>query len=263
MSRNDMNRSDMNRNDDFDATLSSHLHRQAPPQAPDRVLEAALQRVASQSQRRGLLDRLIGASAMTTFARATAVAAVLAVGVLLGLQFSNLAPNFGGTSPSPTVTQTSPSPSPTPTVSLPEGCVNPPVDLLTLIDATQTADADPVACYDNATLTFDANWVGGGIADCPAAPEPAWLACSAYSLRQVGDTRKVGAPQLFVAVDPAIVRDLPEPGTDVRVSGHFDDPASQTCHDTGSFPDESPTPVADSIERCRATFVVSEVVPLP
>ena len=46
----------MNRTDDFDPTLAAWLQRQAPPQAPDRVLDAALERVASESQRRGLLQ---------------------------------------------------------------------------------------------------------------------------------------------------------------------------------------------------------------
>jgi hypothetical protein len=109
-------------------------------------------------------------------------------------------------------------------------------------------------------VTFEANWVGGGQADCPAAPEPAWLACSAFSLRAPGDTRKVGAPEWFVVADPAIGV-LPDDGTDVVVTGHFDDPAAETCHETGSIPEESPAPVAETIERCRNTLVLTRVTP--
>lgn len=145
--------------------------------------------------------------------------------------------------------------------SLPEGCAGEPLDIAALIAATQGDEVQPVACYGNAPLTFEANWVGGGVADCPAAPEPAWLACSAFSLRAAGDTRKVGAPQLFVAIDPAIGTMMPDSGSDVVVTGHFDDPAAQTCHETGSLPGESPAPVAETIERCRNTFVISEVTP--
>ncbi len=92
----------MNRNDDFDRTLEAWLHRQAPPQAPDRVLDTALERVDAESQRRGWLQRLSGGTTMTIMIRTAAVAAVVAIAVLIGLQFSNLTDNnVGDTSPSP------------------------------------------------------------------------------------------------------------------------------------------------------------------
>jgi hypothetical protein len=98
------------------------------------------------------------------------------------------------------------------------------------------------------------------VADCPTAPEPAWLACSPFSLRAAGDTRKVGAPELFVAIDPAIGT-MPDNGTDVAVTGHFDASAAQTCHDTGPS-EESPGPVGEAVERCRNTFVVTDLSPM-
>ena len=141
---------------------------------------------------------------------------------------------------------------------------------MTLVDATQgdesdpqNEQSDPVACYGNAPLTFDATWLGGGVADCPTAPEPAWLACSAFSLQPAGDARKVGAPQLFVAVDPSASLSVPsEPYPQVRVTGHFDDPAAQTCRATEPFPGVSPEPVSVMIENCRRQFVVTQVEPL-
>ena len=152
-------------------------------------------------------------------------------------------------------------PSLEPTTSLPAACGSEPLDVAALIAVTQgNVGTPPVACFGDATLSFAANWVGGGIADCPAAPEPAWLACSPFSLRAVGDTRKVGAAQLFVAVDPALST-LPDPGTDVQVIAQFDHPEAQACRETGSMPGESPAPVTDMIELCRNTLVITDVTP--
>lgn len=244
----------MNRNDDFDQTLAAWLRHEAP-EAPDRVLEAALERVAAQSQQRGWLQGLMGGSRLTILTRVIAVAAVLALAVFVGYRFSNPSPDVG-VSPSPSA-------SAEPTASA--DCVNPPMDITTLIDMQSTGPldpaGDPVACYGNAALTFDATWYGGGVADCPSAPEPAWLACSAFSLQPFGDTRKLGAPQLWVALDPSVSLSLSEPYAQVRVTGHFDDPAAQTCRDTQPMPGESPglRPVAVAIGGCRSTFVVTEV----
>jgi hypothetical protein len=185
---------------------------------------------------------------------------VIAVAAFVGLRLASLIPDVGAPSPSPTDAGT-----PSPTASLPVGCINPPTDITTLIDLQSTGPldpaGDPVACYGNAPLTFDATWLGGGVADCPSAPEPAWLACSANSLRAVGDTRKMGGPDLWVAVDPSVSVSLSAPFAQVRVTGHFDDPAAQTCREIGSMPGESPRPAAEVIESCRRIFVIAEVVP--
>lgn len=101
----------MNRNDDFDRTLAAWLHRQAPPQAPDRVLEAALQRATSEPQRRGWIHSFARGTPMTVMIRVAAVAAVLALAAFIGFQFSNL-PDDVGASPTPL-----PSPSAEPSAS--------------------------------------------------------------------------------------------------------------------------------------------------
>ena len=125
----------------------------------------------------------------------------------------------------------------------------------------QDPGGDPVACYGDSPLSFDATWLGGGEADCPAAPQPAWLACSAFSLQAPGDTRKVGVPTLFVAIDPSASLSIPSgPYGQVRVTGHFDDPAAQTCHETQLGDAETLAPVTETIERCRRVFVVTEAV---
>ena len=95
----------MNRNDDFDHTLAAWLRHEAPPQAPDRVLEMALERVAAQSQQRVWLRSLIGGNQLTTLIRVAAVAAVIAFAAFIGYQFSNLSPDIGA-SPSPSIEAT-------------------------------------------------------------------------------------------------------------------------------------------------------------
>ena len=101
----------MNPDEDFDQTLETWLRREAPPQAPDRVLHAALERVAVQSQRPGWLH--FGGTPMTVLIRVVAVAAVVAFVAFIGYQISTLPPNVGG-SPSPSAGATgSQTPAPT------------------------------------------------------------------------------------------------------------------------------------------------------
>jgi hypothetical protein len=92
----------MNRRDDFDDTLAAWLRRQAPDQAPDRVLEGALDRAASMPQRRSWWRRLSGGTRMTLFTRIAAVGAVVALAAVVGLQLSNLPGPNVATSPSAT-----------------------------------------------------------------------------------------------------------------------------------------------------------------
>jgi hypothetical protein len=67
-----------------------------------------------------------------------------------------------------------------------------------------------------------------------------------------------------VAVDPSASLEIgPGPYPQVRVTGHFDDPAAQTCRETALGGGATTlAPAAEMIERCRRTFVVTEVVPL-
>jgi hypothetical protein len=230
----------MNRNDDFTHTLEAWLRREAPSQAPDRVLEAALERVATEPQRRGWLQRFVGETPMAAATRVAALAAVIGLAAVVGLQFANLLPDIGP-QPSPSEVST---PSPSASASLPAGCASSP-DVQTLSDLIGLG-GDPVACYGDAPLTFDGEIIAV-VADCPGAVEPLWLSCPQTFLHLVGETRKVGAPELFVAVDPASGVSLGEPNTNVRVTGHFDDPAAQTCRE---------------IEPCQRQFVITEVAPL-
>ena len=173
------------------------------------------------------------------------------------------------TRPAPTTDARTPSPSTSPghSPSPLADCINPPTNINTLIDLESTGPqdpgGDPIACLGDAPLTFDATWLGGGDADCPTAPEPAWLACSPFALQAPGYTRKVGPPQLFVAIHPSASLLIPsKPYVQVRVTGHFNDPAAQTCRETQLGDAATVAPAADTIERCRRVFVVTEVVPL-
>ena len=144
----------MNRKNDFDGTLEAWLRRAAPPQAPDRVLDAALERVAAQSQRRGWLQRVSGGTSMTTLLRVTAVAAVLAIAALIGFEFNNLISNVGNSpspsaSPTPEASPSAPSPSPSDDAAaslllrLMGGGVAGQVHLVTILDDGRVITSDP------------------------------------------------------------------------------------------------------------------------
>lgn len=158
--------------------------------------------------------------------------------------------------------EASPSPSMEAAASLPPGCVNPPVDITTLVD-----QADPLACYGSAPLTFAAYLPAPAVASCPIVVEPSQFSCTGaiWSLQLAGETRKVGAPTLTVVVDPAASASAIEFGrTDVLVTGQFDNPAAQDCHEVerSAAVGGTPEPVATTIEWCRSQFVVTEVAPL-
>jgi hypothetical protein len=142
----------MNRNDDFDRQLGAWLRGQAPQQAPDRVLDAALERVEGESQKRSWLQRFVGGTPMTIMTRAAAVAAVVAIAALIGFQFNNLISNVGS-SPSPSASLTpdaspsSPSPSDDAAASLVlrlmDGGIAGQVHLVTILDDGLVITSDP------------------------------------------------------------------------------------------------------------------------
>jgi hypothetical protein len=99
----------MTGNERFDQTLETWLRRQAPQQAPDRVLDAALERVQVAPQRRGWLQRVFGGTSMTMLTRTAAIGAMIVIAAVIGLQLVNQTNEVG---PSPI-----PSPSAQPTES--------------------------------------------------------------------------------------------------------------------------------------------------
>jgi hypothetical protein len=148
----------------------------------------------------------------------------------------------------------------TPASTVPADCVIPPPDLETIIEASQRGEA--AACYTGLDLQFDALWTSAGVVDCPGQIEPAWLYCPAdvaLELPLLGSPRpKLGRALLLAVVPPASGISAERYfGIDVRVVGHFDDPAAQTCRIVSDGAIDQP-----AVDLCRATFVVTGVSPL-
>ena len=143
-------------------------------------------------------------------------------------------------------------------------CINPPLDLLTLINQT-----DPVACYGDTPLTVEAEVVHVGAIDC-APIEPAWMGCSAWVALQpiavqsstagfilAKTSGPPGLPQLFAAIHPETALEWSDiMGRSLRITGHYDDPAAQTCRQTEPIFDQVTPPPPDS-SSCRNLFVLT------
>lgn len=144
-------------------------------------------------------------------------------------------------------------------------CINPPRGLLTLINQT-----DPVACYGDTPITVDAEVTGVGAIDC-APLEPAWMACGAWVALQSIDAHAArtgivlaattgpnARPSMFAAIHPEtnlVANDIV--GRSLRITGHFDDPAAQTCRETDAPFGEATTPPQQVIAYCQAMFVLT------
>ena len=132
-------------------------------------------------------------------------------------------------------------------------CINPPMNLLTL-----ASQSDPVTCYGGSSLTVDAYLTGAGEIDGPCLyVEPVWLGgCGSFVALYPVLGRTKFSPSLFAAIDPASRRMLDgRLDRNVRVVGHYDDPAAPLCHPRG----EAPHPGSDWINACRATFVLTSI----
>lgn len=124
--------------------------------------------------------------------------------------------------------------------------------------------ADPADCLGSQPLTFDAPLAAAGAVDCGPTVEPVWLSCpNVGSLLGVGEIGSV--PFILFAIDPTSgVFASPFIGTMVHVTGHFDDPAAQSCHQVETIAGEAPRPASDVIENCRNTFVLTQLIaPVP
>jgi len=163
-------------------------------------------------------------------------------------------------------------PTPTPESSQPSepahtrsaDCINPPPDLVTLINQTE-----PAACYGDTPITVEAEVTFVGAIDC-APIEPAWMGCAEWvALRPVAAQARTtgfvlaktsgppGLPQMFAAIHPDTNLEADQIiGRPLRVTGHFDDPAAQTCHQTQPVFDEVTPPPPDT-SSCRNLFVMT------
>lgn len=107
------------------------------------------------------------------------------------------------------------------------------------IEAPRCADGDPdlatlaaqtpweqLACVGDRTITFEGVFGCGGCGGfLPGTFEPAWLATPSYDLISVEPQEQIGP--MTLRFPPGVER--PEVASVLRVTGHFDDPASADC----------------------------------
>jgi hypothetical protein len=145
-------------------------------------------------------------------------------------------------------------------------CFNPPPEVRAVIQQT-----DPLACYGGTDLTFEGRVVGPGVIDCPGILQPAWFRCDRWvAIEPLPGTARHGIvlaatsgttnPSMFATLHPdTALSSIDLMDRSLRITGHYDDPAAQTCrYDPWMPPDEPPSP-EDTIRSCRNTFVITAV----
>lgn len=116
-----------------------------------------------------------------------------------------------------------------------------------------------LACYGGRTISFRAGEDGGcgAAGGLPVGFEPRWLRSESgcgFGGEQPGDI------WLSLRFPPGASQAY-RPGDEV--TGHFDDPAAETCVGTANYPGVVPPSRAEAVALCRTEFVVESVVPTP
>lgn len=134
--------------------------------------------------------------------------------------------------------------------------------------------AMPVHCYQGRELTLEGWVVTGFGCNVGGTFEPTWLAhpCANMSYIRSTPTPSMGDQPLFLhypapgVTNPTLTYN---DGQQVRIVGHYDDPAAVECVIESADPPrldgrtfEASDPAAD-VAVCRMRFVVTEVTPLP
>lgn len=123
------------------------------------------------------------------------------------------------------------------------------------------------ACFGDQPLAlvgFLPPFVGGSGCGDSTVPGDGWLSdCSANGISflvrlPVSMTEDV--PGIYAVLAPTLEFDVgsAEPGSQLRLRGHFDDEAAQRCQ-TRTGPG-TVTPDVRAVERCREVFVIDEVL---
>lgn len=143
------------------------------------------------------------------------------------------------------------------------------------VDALAPMDVVTVYCLQGHEITLE-GWVATGFG-CGGMGtfEPAWLAhpCANMSYIRSTPTRSVGDQPLFLhypapgVTNPTLTYD---DGQQVRIVGHYDDPAAMGCviepdpsDPAVAEPTWSATDPAADVAVCRMRFVVTEVTTVP
>ena len=124
------------------------------------------------------------------------------------------------------------------------------------VNVSAMLDGERLACFGAEPITLDGSF---GCIDCgsdgPGVFEPLWLA--GPSAGPLGDPTNSGRPSISLHFAPTV--EAPAEDSLVRVTGHFDDPAAETCEITF---DGMPVAPEIAVELCRVRFVVDSFKPL-
>jgi hypothetical protein len=124
-----------------------------------------------------------------------------------------------------------------------------------------------LACFGSEPITFRGWWpeipddagLGGA---CAAQEEPSgWLLCQNinYDIVLADEGEDFFGIGVRVSTDPASGVAMPERGTWVEVTGHYDDPAAQGCDEAANAAGDAEDPDALIVLICRTELVLESV----
>ena len=162
--------------------------------------------------------------------------------------------------PAPAVAEAEPSPTPTPSAAAP--CPTSPMTVDRLLAADRS-------CFGRESIEVT-GWLAApsGAGGLASGIEPAWLGESQtpnalwLKPREATTVCSTGVDCLFafLHVQPGVGPSLAPLERWVRVVGHYDDPLSTSCYWNRV---NDPKTLEQSIEACRASFVVTSVIGVP
>jgi hypothetical protein len=124
-------------------------------------------------------------------------------------------------------------------------------------EVSRLSEVARLACYGGQTLTLEGTFGGCFVSD-PAVISPEWLAHTGCNLLPDGYRADVipGTGSLVLRLHGVQINAAS--GARIRVRGHFDDPAAQTCTSQSTA---DPAPIPELVVLgCRTQFVVTAVI---